>query len=253
MGLTAVVEDPEERVTGIDAARVERDAECERIERVLCKELKLRHDLQEELERPKALEELDSSRRCGDCPARPPAIVYAAMRIHSVKVVELGLSGRHGFRNVGRRQSEEDRRKFASLLEKAIRAHKSAHKPFLDALARSKLGNLRSTLETALEGVLAVDLSGAPAQPGKRRGRPGYSLSGRPQRALTYFLAAVYGALSGECPKPSKKQYGFYAFTDLMFEAMRMEPPSRYIVRAACEFEAKKWAEKQTFSASKAF
>ena len=107
----------------------------------------------------------------GAATARPgrPAIVYAALRIHSVKIVKLGLSGRPGFRNVGRRQSEEDRRKSASALEKADRALKSAHKPFLDALARSKLGNLLSILEKALEGVLAVDLSGVPAHPGKRR------------------------------------------------------------------------------------
>ena len=247
IALIEVVEDPEERVTH------EWDAERELIERVLCEKLKLRPDLQEEDEKLKAPEELDSPKRCGDRPPRPPAIVYAALRIHSVKIVELGLSGWPGSRNVGRRRSEEDRRKSASALEKANRALKSAHKPFLDALARSKLGNLPSTLERALEGVLAVDLSGVPAHPGKRRARPDYSLSAQPQRALTYFLAAVYRALSGECPKPTKKRYGFYAFTGAMFEAMGMKGPSRDIVRAACEFEAKKVGQKTDFFAKTDF
>ena len=91
-----------------------------------------------------------------------------------------------------------------------------------------------------LKDVLAADLGGVPAHPGKGPGRPESTLSAQPQRALTFLLADIYLDLSGECPKPSKKRFGFHAFTDAMFKAMGMEAPSRYIVRAACQFEAKK-------------
>ena len=123
----------------------------------------------------------------------------------------------------------------ASGLEKAIGGLNSAHKPLLDALASSKYSDVRSILQKTLKDVLAADLSGVPAH----RGRPESSLSARPQRALTYLLAVAYLDLTGECPKPSKKRYGFQRFADAMFKAMGMEGPSRYIVEDACKFVRK--------------
>jgi hypothetical protein len=184
-----VVEDLEERLTGMaTATRVELEAA---LERVLCEELKLRPDLQEELERLKAPEELDSSKRCGDRPLRPPAIVRAATLIVDVRALLLPLEGKPRFRNVGQRQSEKDRRKVASGFKKAIGALDSAHKPLLDALASVGPSDVRSTMQRALEVVLAADLSGVPAHPGKGRGRPKSSLSSAwPQRALPLYRAA---------------------------------------------------------------
>ena len=229
MRRTAVVEDREERFTGIVATRVELDpAECERFERVLCEELKLRQDLQEELERLKG------------CGYRPPAIVRAVTSIAGAKAAVLRLAGKPGFRNVGQRQSEKDRRKLASGLKKAIGALDSAHKPLLEALASSMPGVVRSILEGTLKDVLAADLSGVPAHPGKGPGRPQSSLSAQRQRALTFLLADIYLDLSGEYPEPSKKRYGFRAFVDAMFAAMQTKPPSRHIVEAACNFVPKK-------------
>ncbi len=228
-------------VKGIRGAGIELDpAECERIERVLSEELKLRQDLQEELERLKALEELERPKGCGYRLPRPPAIVRAVTSIAGAKAAVLRLGGKPGFHNVGQRQSEKDRRKLASGLKKAIGALDSAHKPLLDALASSKPGVVRSILEGTLKDVLAADLSGVPAHPGKGPGRPKSSLSAQPQRALTFLLADIYLDLSGECPEPSIKRYGFHAFANAMFKAMGIELPSRHIVRAACEFEAKK-------------
>jgi hypothetical protein len=216
-------------VKGIAGEKVELDpAECERIERVLCEELKLRQDLQEELERLKG------------CGYRPPAIVRAVTSIAGAKAAVLRLGGKPGFRNVGQQQSEKDRRKLASGLKKAIGALDSAHKPLLDALASSMPGVVRSILEGMLKDVLAADLSGVPAHPGKGPGRPESSLSAQPQRALTFLLADIYLDMSGEDPKPFKKRYGFHAFANAMFEAMGMERPSRYIVEAACNFVPKK-------------
>jgi len=205
--------------------------ECGRIERVLCEELKLRQDLQEELERLKG---------CEYRPPRPPAIVRAVTSIAGAKAAMLRLSGKPGFRNVGQRQSETDRRTLASGLKKAIGALDSAHKPLLEALASSMPGVVRSILEGTLKDVLAADLSGVPAHPGKGPGRPQSSLSAQRQRALTFLLADIYLDLSGEYPEPSKKRYGFRAFADAMFAAMQTKPPSRHIVEAACNFVPKK-------------
>ena len=62
------------------------------MEGVLCKGLKWRQDLQEELEKLKALEELDSPKRWGDRPPRPVAIVRTATTIAGLKALMLRCS-----------------------------------------------------------------------------------------------------------------------------------------------------------------
>ena len=155
--------------------RVQLEAECERIEDVLCKELKWRPELQEELEKLKALEKLekfiapellDSPKRWSDLPV---AIVHTATSIVYLKALLLPLLGELRFRNVGRRQSEEDRRRLASSLDKAIAALNSVHAPLLDALVKSKYEDLRSIFQKTLEDVLRPS--------GKRRLRPPRSLT----------------------------------------------------------------------------
>jgi hypothetical protein len=216
-----MVEDREERFTGIAGARVELDrAECERIERVLCEELKLRKDFQEE----------ELQRR----------IARAVTSIAGAKSALKWIKPRRpAFREIGRKQTDEELHgKLAPKMKALINTIDSLHKPALDALnhAGSQLGVVRSMLEAELKIVHAADLSTVPTPTGCPKG----SLFAQPQRGLTLTLAKIYLDLTGEYPTGAKKRYGFRAFADAMFAAMQTKPPSRYIVEAACKFVPKK-------------
>ena len=109
----------------------------ERIEGVLCKKLKWRHGLQEELEKLRALEELDSHKRWGDA---APAGRDCPYRYHHClsKPCCSRWSASPDSAMLHRGSQTRTGAKWRPASSRLSARYDSAHKPLLDALGSSK-------------------------------------------------------------------------------------------------------------------
>ena len=149
----------------------------------------------------------------------------------------------HAFRKVGRPATEAELQGLACGLKTVIEAFDALHMPAITALANKGTvrEQVRPVLTKTLQDVESVLIAGLDHVP-EEQGRQPVKQS---EQKLMFILAETYLDLTGKHPRRSrdlkhKKRGSFHALADDLFEVMGLEPPSDYMVRAACECVAKK-------------